>query len=99
MNKMESYPKLTADILNRGQLSNSTDLFLFNAKTNKGFSLQGLAALLCKDFDGKKTLAETIIALEAKYELEPGKFKTEITNLVHDLENNGLLNFSQEPQA
>lgn len=99
MDKMRSYPAITAEILNQNSTEETAEFFLFNSKSNKGFSVQGLAALLCKNFDGKHTLADLISNLEKDYAIEPNTFNKEINNLIHDLESNGLVEFTDAPKT
>lgn len=100
--KMEAntskFPKLTSVVLNREFNNNDpyTD-YLFNPSTNKGYSVNGLAAMFCRELDGTKTLSEIIANFEAHYGLAPGKFTKEIEILLSDLENNQLIEFLQSP--
>ena len=80
------YPKISAQILNSP--NNKDEYFLFNPSTNKGFSVDGLAADLCKKFNGEMTLDQTIKTFEVEQQLKAGEFNSEIDNLIQDLEKN-----------
>lgn len=95
---LNHFPKLTSVILNR-EFNNSdpyTD-YLFNPSTNKGYSINGLAALFCRELKGNKSLAEIITNFESQYDLVPGKFNNDIQILLSDLEKNQLIEFLQSP--
>lgn len=95
---ISKFPKLTSIILNH-QIKNDdpfTD-YLFNPSTNKGYSVNGLAAMFCRELDGRRTLAEIITMFENQYELAPGKFAKEIEVLLLDLESNQLIEYLQNP--
>lgn len=98
MSKMGTYPLIKAEILGKNKTEDQASFFLFNSETNRGYSVDGLAALLCKRFDGTKTLQELVAELEADYELEPHKFDKDVSMLIQDLENNGLVTLSLTPK-
>ncbi|MBC7713605.1 MAG: PqqD family protein [Rhizobacter sp.] len=98
MDYMDQYPLINAEPINdNGRQESQHSYFIFNAQTNKGYSLDGLAALLCKKMNGKKTLRSIIAELEADYELETGKFNKEIHALIKDLGDNNLLILKDAP--
>jgi hypothetical protein len=97
MERSQSYPILTSVKLNKSNSETFTD-FLFNPNTNKGFSVEGLAALFCRNLDGKKSLERLIIDFENEHSLESGKFKNEIYSLITDLEKNNLIEFLESPK-
>lgn len=93
----ELFPKISAQIYNS---PNSTEeFFLFNATTNKGFAVDGFAALLCKKFTGENKLSDIIASFESEQNLSKGEFESEISELLGDLEQNRLLTFYSEAQA
>ncbi len=98
MEKINQFPKLTSVVLNREFNNNDpyTD-YLFNPSTNKGYSVNGLAALFCRELDGKKSLSEIISNFENHHDLKPGKFTSEIETLIFDLEQNQLIEFLSSP--
>lgn len=98
MEHLNKFPKLTSVVLNREFNNNDpyTD-YLFNPSTNKGYSVNGLAALFCRELDGSKPLSEVIANFESHYDLKPGKFDNEISILLSDLEKNQLIEFLQSP--
>lgn len=91
MDIMETYPKVIAEPLADNQQENPLSYFLFNSQTNRGYSVDGLAALFCRQLDGQKKLRDLITDFEAQHELEKGKFDGDIKTLLKDLEDNGLL--------
>jgi hypothetical protein len=98
MEHIQKFPKLNSVILNREFNNNDpyTD-YLFNPNTNKGYSVNGLAALFCRELNGTKSLAEVITNFENQYELAPGIFINEIEKLIIDLEKNQLIEFLNTP--
>lgn len=98
MDNSNKYPKLISVVLNKEFNKNDpyTD-YLFNPSTNKGYSINGLAALFCREFDGKKNLSEIITNFESQHDLIPGKFKADIELLIQDLEKNQLIVLLQSP--
>lgn len=99
MKQAELYPKISAQIYNS---PNSTEeFFLFNTSTNKGFTIDGFAAILCRKFTGDKKLSEIIATFETEQKLTKGEFESEIEELLTDLEKNRLVTFfdaAQPPQ-
>ncbi len=98
MENINRFPKLTSVVLNQ-EFNNKdpyTD-YLFNPNTNKGYSVNGLAALFCRELDGKRSLSKIITEFESHYELAPGRFTKEIETLLFDLENNKLVEFLNSP--
>lgn len=96
MKQAQLFPKISAQVLNSP--NNKDEYFLFNASTNKGFSIDGLAADLCKKFNGEMTLEQTIKTFEIEQQLKMGEFESEIDSLIQDLEKNCLLVFLEEAQ-
>ena len=89
---MELYPFVNAEnMISRNSGGEQGLYFLFNTTTNRGFAVDGLAALFCKELNGKKKLKDIINDFEQVYELESGKFEKEIATLMKDLQENGLL--------
>ncbi len=74
------------------------EFFLFNSSTNRGFSLDGIAAHICKKFDGEKKLSEIIQEVELEHKLESGIFNDQIIALLSDMEKNKLISFSETAQ-
>lgn len=99
MENLTKYPKLTSVTLNREINNNDpyTD-YLFNPATNKGYSVNGLAAMFCRELNGYMTLQEVIKLFEENYQIAPGKFSNEINELLTDLEKNNLIEFLNQPQ-
>lgn len=96
--KTKMYPRITAEILGKKKTEGSANCFLFNSQTNRGYAVEGLAAILCKNFDGTKTLENLVQDLEKEYALEPNAFSNEIKGLIKDLEDNGLIELMSSPK-
>lgn len=96
--RLKLYPRITAEILGKKKTEGSASCFLFNSQTNRGYAVEGLAAILCKNFDGTKTLESLVQELEKDYELEPNTFTSEIKTLIKDLEENGLIELMSSPR-
>lgn len=96
MNNAKLYPKITAQVFNSP--NNKDEYFLFNTATNRGFAVDGYAAILCKKFNGEKTLEEIVKNFESEQKLESGEFSEEISTLLSDLEKNRLITFHNEAQ-
>lgn len=99
MEILDLYPEIFAEPLAGGRKENLQTYYLFNSKINRGYVVDGLAALFCRKIDGKKTLRNLIEEFENEYELEKGKFHKEINDLIHDLEKNHLLNLLKTPKG
>lgn len=98
MEYMDKYPLISAESLDgNSRQENQFSYFLFNSQTNKGYSVDGLAALLCKQMNGKKKLRDLVKDLEAEYEIESGHFDKEIQTLMKDLSDNSLVIFNETP--
>ncbi len=96
MKQADLFPKISAQIY---KSPNSTEeFFLFNTATNKGFAVDGFAAILCKKFTGENKLSEIVAAFETEHKLSKGEFESEISELLADLEKNRLLTFFNEAQ-
>lgn len=93
------YPFIHAEPLAAGRNVNPQVYYLFNQKENRGYVVEGLAALFCRKLDGKKKLVEVIDEFEAEYELEKGKFENDISELIQDLSKNKLLELLNNPKA
>lgn len=91
------FPKISAQVYTSP--NSSEEYFLFNTATNKGFAIDGFAAILCKKFTGEKKLVDVIAAFEAEQQLAKGEFETEINDLLVELEKNRLLTFFNEAQS
>jgi hypothetical protein len=96
MKQSDLFPKISAQFFNSP--NNREEFFLFNTATNKGFAIDGFAAILCKKFTGEHKLSEVISSFEAEQKIQNGEYEDEITNLIADLEKNRLLIFFEEPQ-
>ena len=96
MNQFELFPKISAQIFKSSDTSE--EFFLFNTTTNKGFAIDGLAAALCKKLIGVRTLSEVVKEFETEQNLKKDEYKTEINNLLIDLEKNRLLIFYSTSQ-
>ena len=96
MKQHELFPKISAQIFKSP--NNQEEFFLFNTSTNKGFAIDGFAAVLCKKFTGDRTLSEVIAEFEAEQKLEKNEYETEITELLAELEKNRLLVFHNTAQ-
>jgi hypothetical protein len=86
------FPKISAQIFSSS--TSKQEFYLFNSITNRGFSIDGLAASLCKEFTGEKKLSEIIESFEKENKLQNGIFDKEISDLISELEKNKLITFS-----
>ncbi len=91
------YPKLEAQIFPSN--TSREELFLFNSNTNRGFSLDGVAADICKKFTGDRKLSEIVTEVEMERKIESGLFNKEIDDLLNELENFKLVSFHENPQS
>lgn len=91
------YPKLEAQIFPSN--TSREELFLFNSSTNRGFSLDGVAADICKKFTGDKKLSDIVSEVESERKLVSGLFNKEIDDLLNELENFKLVSFHEDPQS
>lgn len=89
------FPKISAQIFPSN--TSKEEFFLFNPATNRGFSIDGIAAHLCRKFTGERKLQDLITELEKEQNLNAGLFKDEIEKLLADLENNKLITFHESP--
>jgi hypothetical protein len=96
MNRDDLFPKISAQVFTSP--NNIDEYFLFNSTTNKGFAIDGYAAILCKKFTGEHKLSEVIATFESEQNLENGEYNSEINELISDLEKNRLLVFLNEAQ-
>lgn len=96
MSKMDLYPNIKAEVLGKNKTEDLATLYLFNSQTNRGYSLDGLAAILCKKFDGKKKLSSLIGELESEYQIDAKNFNSDIDALLEDLTDNDLLEMLKE---
>lgn len=96
MKQKDLYPKISAQIFPSN--TNKDEFFLFNSSTNRGFSIDGLAAIFCKKFTGEKKLSELVLEFEKEQNIKSGLFNTEIENLINELENNKLITFTEASQ-
>ena len=87
------YPKISAQIFPSN--TSKDEFFLFNSSTNRGFAIDGFAALLCKRFTGDRKLSEIIIEVEKEQNLSSGLFNNEIESLLTEMESNKLIVFSE----
>jgi hypothetical protein len=92
-NKLNKFPFITAEFLGKNKTEGQANCYLFNSVTNRGYSVEGLAAILCKSFDGTNDLLTCIKTLESDYELAENAFEQDIDHLIKDLEDNGLVEF------
>jgi len=84
MYNKDKYPVLIAGKLDKKSI-NSSHIFLFNSKTNRGYQVEGLAALFIYQFDGQRSVATLLDELEQKYNIEKGKFDSEVDAVIEDL--------------
>lgn len=96
MKQHELFPKISAQIFKSP--NNPEEFFLFNTSTNKGFAIDGFAAILCKKFTGDRTLKEVITEFETEQKLDKNEYQTEISDLLAELEKNRLLVFHNSAQ-
>ena len=96
MKQSHLFPKISAETFSSP--NNRDEFYLFNTSTNKGFSIDGFAAVLCRHFNGEKNLVDAIRSFEILSKLEVGEFDDEIENLIQDLQDNSLLVFLDEAQ-
>lgn len=98
MEMMDLYPLLVAESLTPGsENENPLAYYLFNSQTNRGFAVEGLAALFCKTMNGKKKVKELVQNFEKEHELEAGIFEKDILKLIDDMDDNGLILLSDKP--
>lgn len=95
--KNNFYPQITAQILHNK--NDEEKFYLFNTSTNMGYSIDGLAAQLCRKFNGDKTLTNILAEFEIELGLEKDEYKDEINTLLEDLEKNKLIAFHEKSQA
>lgn len=96
MKQHDLFPKISAQIFKSP--NNTEEFFLFNTTTNKGFAIDGFAAVLCKKLTGDRTLNEVIAEFEIEQKLAKDEYKTEISDLLTELEKNRLLVFHNTAQ-
>ncbi len=96
MKQNELFPKISAQIFNSP--NNVEEYFLFNTNTNKGFSIDGFAALLCKKFTGEYSLAQSVLEFEKEQNLASGEFESDIEWLIIELERHNLITFYESAQ-
>jgi hypothetical protein len=96
MKNSELFPKISAQAFNSP--NKKEEYFLFNPITNKGFAIDGFAAILCKKFTGDRTFSQIIEEFEKEQDLEKNEFEAEIISLVSDLEKNNLVTFYESAQ-
>lgn len=92
----EKYFLITAERLSKGS-NKKYSISLFNPDTNRGFAIEGLAAIFCSRLDGSKKISELINEMEIQFELERGIFNIDVDNLLEEMLRNGLVTSSSEP--
>lgn len=97
MVQIKLYPKLLAQFFESEK--NREEFFLFNTATNKGFAVDGYAALLCKKFTGAQTLEVIIAEFELENQITKDTYSSEIESLIADLERYKLIAFFESSQA
>ncbi len=98
MNKLKLFPLLTADPI-QDYNKNKSQLYIFSSRTNRGYSLDGIAANICHRFDGTKNLETVIREVERENSLEENYYQKEIEALLLDLQNNSLIEFLELPRT
>jgi hypothetical protein len=96
MDISNSYVQLKAEILSANN-KNPNEIFLFNSSTNRGFMVDGIAAVLCKRMSGEKKINELISDFEKEYEVECNKFANDISQFLKNLVENDLILISDNP--
>ncbi len=96
MKQSNQYPKISAQFFTSP--NNKEEYFLFNTASNKGFALDGFAALLCRKFTGEHDLNHIIKEFEEEQKLEKDEFKEEIEHLLSELEKHRLIDYFSTSQ-
>lgn len=96
MNFETKYPILLAEKLSNGS-GKAGVLYLFGATSNKGFQIEGLAAVFVQRFNGDKTLDEITAEIESEFNLQRGEFANEISEMIDDLLKHELIEFAEGP--
>jgi len=98
LDKLKLFPILTAEPIQEYNNSKS-NLYIYSRNNNRGYSLDGFAANLCHRFDGTKNLESIIRDFEAELQIEKNYYQEEIETLLHDLQNNSLIDFLEQPKT
>lgn len=96
MDISNSYVQLKAEILLANN-KNPHEIFLFNSSTNRGFMVDGIAAVLCKRMSGEKKINELLRDFETEYKVECEKFSNDISVFLKSLVDNDLILVSDNP--
>lgn len=98
MDKLKLFPLLIADPI-QDYNKNKSSFYIFNSRSNRGYSIDGLAANLCQRFDGTKNLESIISEFEKEMAIEKNYYQNEIESLLQDLQNNSLIEFLDLPKT
>jgi len=69
------------------------ECFLFQSETNRGYAIDGIAAVICRRFNGKDNLEVIVNNLEKDLKLTKGQYDGEIEVLLDELEQFKLIEF------
>lgn len=85
MRYIDSYLKFTAEKIEADHKDSGT-LYVYDSATHTGFSITGVASILCTKLDGKRPLRVVLKEIEGELGVAAGVYDQAVADFLADLE-------------